>query len=135
MKIKFFQKNDIILLVESLYNTVSDAINRIKTARASIDFTSELLHYRRQAFAEGIATSAQVSDAITAQAVAQIELIEAAYLFDSTLAKLLEASGLTESYFDYSNSSNRQIVDYEAHKEDNSTYYSDSYCSSDNCNK
>lgn len=128
-------ENDIILLVESLYNTVTDAINRIKTARTSIDFTSELLHYRRQAFAEGVATSAQVSDAITAQAVAQIELIEAVYLFDSTLAKLLEAAGLTESYFDYSNSVNRQIVDYEKYKEDNSTYHSGNYCSSDNCNK
>lgn len=128
-------ENDIALLVNSLYNTATDALNRIKTARASIDFTSELLFYRQQAFAEGVATTVQVSDAITAQSVAQIELIEAVYLFDTTLAKLLEAAGMTESFFDYLNSSNRQIVDYETDKEGNTTNYSGSNCCGNSCNK
>ena len=121
-------QRDIALLVESLYNSTTDARGRIKTARASIEFSAELLYYRQQAFAEGVATAAEMSDAVTALSVAQIELIEAALMFDTSLAKLLEATGMAEHYLDFSNNIDRQIIDYEAHTEVDYTYsHSDIY--------
>lgn len=114
-------QRDIALLTESLYNSTIEAKGRIKTARASIEFSAEILYYRQQAFAEGASTAAEVSDAITALSVAQIELIEAALQFDTTLARLLEVAAKSETFFDYSNNTNRQIIDYEADKEADNT--------------
>jgi outer membrane protein TolC len=68
---------------------------------------------KQAAFTEGAATSTEVIDATIALAAAQIEQLECAYNFDLSLAKLLEAAGVSERFFQYSDSHTKAQLIYE----------------------
>ena len=106
-------KSDIKLLINSLYNKIITSLNRIISLQKSIDFSSELLQLKQAAFAEGAATSTEVIDATIALAAAQIEQLECAYNFDINLAELLEAAGVSEQFFQYSDSHTNAQLRYE----------------------
>ncbi|MBQ9138609.1 MAG: TolC family protein [Alistipes sp.] len=107
-------KGDISLLVTSLYNQASAALERVFALQKSIDFAKEYLLLKQSAFYEGAATSTAVIDATIELAAAQIEQLQSAYSFDIALAQLLEAAGAGEQYFRYSDSYNKQPISYEA---------------------
>ena len=106
-------KSEVKLLINSLYNKVITSLNRIITLQKSIDFNSEILLLKQAAFTEGAATSTEVIDATIALAAAQIEQLECAYNFDLNLAKLLEAAGVSERFFQYSDSHTKAQLIYE----------------------
>ena len=62
-----------------------------------------------------MASSTDVIDATLAVAASQIELLEAAYNFDISLAKLLEAAGESSRFFNYLNNVNSKSMEYEAY--------------------
>jgi outer membrane protein TolC len=106
-------KSDITLLVESLYNTLTAHLANIVSTKQAVEFADEYLHYKQQAYLENMATTAEVIDATTQKAAAQIAHLEAAYCFDTTLAKLLEAAGESDMFLDYMNRSNIHYINYE----------------------
>ena len=109
-------KQDISLLVTNLYNKTIVALEQVLAQQRLVDFAKEFLTITQCSFHEGVATSVAVIDATVALAVAQIEQLEAAYNFDTNLARLLEAAGIVDQYFRYSESYSKYILEYETEK-------------------
>ena len=73
----------------------------LRSLESSITFAQEYLRSKRAAFAQGMSSSSDVIDAELNYAKARIERLEAAYEFDTALARLLEASGVGEEFVEY----------------------------------
>ena len=91
-------QDDIVLLIENIYNQLQNSLHTISSTQAAIRFAEEYLHDKNIAFLDGWATTTDLIDAELNLAKARTELIEAAYMYDVTLAKLLETSGISEEY-------------------------------------
>ena len=105
---------DIKLLIESLYNKCTDCLQQVISLDSAIAFATDYSANIREAFMQDMASSTDVIDATLALAAAQIEQLEAAYNFDLSLAKLLEATGESYRFLDYMNSANSKNIEYEA---------------------
>ena len=105
---------DIKLLIESLYNKCTDCLQQVISLDDAIAFAADYSANIREAFLHDMASSTDVIDATLALAATQIEQLEAAYNFDLSLAKLLEAAGESYRFFDYMNSANSKNIEYEA---------------------
>lgn len=105
---------DIKLLIESLYNKCTECLQQVISLDSAIAFATDYAANIREAFLQEMASSTDVIDATLALAASQIEQLEAAYNFDLTLAKLLEAAGESYRFFDYLNSANSKNIEYEA---------------------
>ena len=105
---------DIKLLIESLYNRCTDCLQQVISLDNAIAFATDYSANIREAFMQDMASSTDVIDATLALAAAQIEQLEAAYNFDLSLAKLLEATGESYRFLDYMNSANSKNIEYEA---------------------
>jgi outer membrane protein TolC len=97
-------KQDISLLVESLYNGVQSVLATVSAVERSERFAEEFLRAKRNAFREGMATATDVVDATLNLSRAKLERVQTAYEFDLALARLLEASGVAMSFLQYLNS-------------------------------
>lgn len=106
-------EEDIRLLVTSLYNKTISTLEQIFALQKSIDFATEYLQMQQAAFDEGAATSTAVIDATIELAAVRLEQLKYAYEFDTTLAQLLEATGASHTYFNYSNSPAKYTLNYE----------------------
>lgn len=93
--------SDVVLLVESLYAEMMNSLALLHSIEASMNFAQEYLRSKRIAFAEGMTSSSELVDAELNLAKARIERLEAAYRFDTALARLLEATGSSEEFVDY----------------------------------
>ncbi len=94
-------EQDIAVLVEKLYNQLLNDRNRIISIESSIAFAEEYLRMKEAAFREGICSSSDLIDAELNLAAVRTERLQAAYHFDLTLARLLEASGISDEYAAY----------------------------------
>ena len=112
-EISISAEQNITLLVEQLYSQTITHLNRVIALNSSISFAEQYLENKRVAFAQSMASSADVIDATLLVAKSHIEQLEAAYNFDISLAQLLETAGESYRFFDYSESKNRQIIEYE----------------------
>ena len=108
-------ESNIVLKTESLYNATQSHLMQTLALENSITFARELLNSRRVAFAEGMTTTAELLDAVAMVAAAEIEQLKSAYNFDISLMQLLECMGVSDIFFDYSESDYRQIIEYETH--------------------
>jgi outer membrane protein TolC len=93
--------DDINLLIEELYNQLLNYHNHIISINSSIRFAEEYHQAKEIAFKEGWTTASDLIDAELNLAKARIERLEAAFNYDVTLAKLLEASGISIKFTDY----------------------------------
>ncbi|MGL5227037.1 MAG: TolC family protein [Bacteroidales bacterium] len=105
-------ENDIQALVEKLYNSLLSSAQQIPALEASVEFAKEYLRIKEVAFTEGSATSNDVVDARLHLAKKQTERLQAAYTYDITLAKLLEACGQSERFLEYCTRPSNQIISY-----------------------
>lgn len=103
-------EQDIMLLVESLYNGVQSVLATVSAVERSERFAEELLRAKRNAFREGMATSTDVVDAMLNLSRARLERVQTAYEFDLALARLLEASGMAEAFSQYLHSNAAQSL-------------------------
>ena len=101
---------DVALLVEKLYNSVQSVISTISAVERSVRYAEEYLRSKRSAYREGMATSTEVVDAALNLSRAKLERVETAYEFDLALARLLEASGVGESFVQYLHSHSSQSL-------------------------
>ena len=116
VELESMAKQDISLLVTNIYNKTIASLDQVLAQQRLVDFAKEFLTITRCSFQEGVATSVAVIDATLALAAAQIEQLEAAYNFDSNLARLLEVAGVIDQYFRYSESYSKHILGYETEK-------------------
>ena len=103
-------ERDILLLVESLYNGAQSVLATMSAVERSERFAEEFLRAKRNAFHEGMATATDVVDAALYLSRAKLEREQTAYEFDVALARLLEASGMAETFTQYLHSKTAQSV-------------------------
>lgn len=103
--------DDIGVLVEKLYNQLLNYHNRIISIDSSIRFAQEYLQAKKRAFSEGWITASELIDAELNLAKALTERLEAAYKYDTTLAKLLETAGIITHFIDYIRRNTAQIIE------------------------
>lgn len=101
---------DIGVLVEQLYNEMTDMHDRIASIETSLEFAKEYLRIRNAGFREGVSSATELMDAELNLAAIRIERLQAAYLYDLTLARLLEACGMSERFAEYAVSSRAQPI-------------------------
>lgn len=89
------------LLVESCYNDFMAAKSRVLSCSATIAYLDEWVRMRRLSFEEGIATSVELVDAELMLSAARVERLNSLYELNLKLARLLEAVGESERYFDF----------------------------------
>ena len=95
-------ERDIVLLVEDLYNKVEAVLATTSAVERAEEFATEYLRAKQQAFREGMATTTDVVDAVLNLSRVRFERAQMAFDFDLALARLLEASGMGESFEQYS---------------------------------
>jgi outer membrane protein TolC len=88
-------------LVEMQYQELTKAQDRYETLKTATALSEEYLRIRKRAFEEGMATSLDVVDAELNTSKIKIEKLQAMYDYDVALARLLEASGLSDLYDAY----------------------------------
>ena len=103
-------EQEVALLIESLYNGVQSAFTSISAVERSERFAEELWRAKHSAFREGMATTTDVVDATLNLSRARLERLQIAYEFDVALARLLEASGVSESFLRYMHSATAQSI-------------------------
>ena len=94
-------EQDILLLVESLYNRLQSVLATVSAVERSERFAEEFLRAKRNAFREGMATATDVVDATLNLSRTRLERTQTAYEFDIALARLLEASGMADEFPQY----------------------------------
>ncbi len=105
-------KRDIQTLIVKSYNDLQSIANLTLSYNKNIEFAEEYLRIKRRAFEQGMATSSEVVDAELNLAKSHIEQLQYAYAFDVALAELLSICGLSSSYEDYLNSTNRVDISF-----------------------
>lgn len=103
-------EQDIALLVENLYNKVQAVLATISAVERSERFGEEFLRAKQSAFREGMATITDVVDATLNLSRAKLERVQTAYEFDIALARLLNVSGMCETFVQYLNAQTAQSV-------------------------
>ena len=90
------------LLVEELYNSLQALLVSVAAVERSERFATEYLRAKQLSYREGLAISTDVVDAVLNLSRARIEMAQTAFDFDVALARLLEASGMSEEFEQYS---------------------------------
>ena len=103
-------ERDVSLLVESLYNEVQSVLSTVSAVERSERFAEEFLRSKRNAFREGMATATDVVDASLNLSRARLERVQTAYEFDLVLARLLEASGMADTFLRYLHSKTAKLL-------------------------
>lgn len=93
--------NDILVMVEKLYNQICTYGDQIRSIDASMEFAQEYLRIKQAAFKEGMAPSSEVIDAQLNLAKTRTERLQAAYYYDLMLANMLEVAGVSDEFAAY----------------------------------
>ncbi|MGL5894867.1 MAG: TolC family protein [Bacteroidales bacterium] len=101
---------DVQALIVKLYNSLEASSKQIPSINTSLEFASEYLRIKEEAFAEGAASSTEVVDARLNLNKIKTERLQVAYTYNVTLAKLLEACGISEQFVQYASRSSNQII-------------------------
>lgn len=103
-------EQDIALLVEDIYNRVQAMLSTISAVERSERFAEAFLRAKRNAYREGMATTTDVVDAVLNLSRTRFELAQTAYELDVALARLLDASGISELFTQYLHSSTTKFL-------------------------
>ena len=104
---------DISVLVEKLYNQMENYRTQMASIEASLAFAEEYLKTKNAAFLEGMSSSTDLIDAELNLAKVKTERIEAAYRYDVSLAKLLEAAGISDEFTAYMRRQDARRITFE----------------------
>lgn len=105
--------SNILTLIDKLYNEMSTYNSQMPSIDAALVFAEEYLRIKEEAFKEGVAPATDVIDAELNLAKVRVERLQAAYYFDCMLARLLEASGISETFAEYSRKPEAIQIRYE----------------------
>jgi len=94
-------RRDVRTLVEARYDEYQSAVEQHASLETSLALAQESLRAERRAFAAGVGTSLAVVDAELALLRTEVGRLTAMYDMDVALARLLEASGMSDRILDY----------------------------------
>lgn len=94
-------EEEVRLLVEKEYYGLTSSKQSIASAERSIAFAETLYATAKDGFSEGVVASSELIDACVALASSRVEYMDSVYQHCLSLARLLEASGLSSDYLSY----------------------------------
>ena len=94
-------ESEIRLLINNEYYSVINSLYDVSSCNSTIEFTRSYLQAKSEGFKEGLTPSSEVVDAQIALCGAELERSVAAFSFCKSLARLLEASGLSHTFNEY----------------------------------
>ncbi len=94
-------EGELEVAVSELYATLLQSRDEVGVLGSSIALGEELLRMRRIAFAEGMATSAEVIDAENTLSETKLARLAACYAYNVALVNLLALCGITNEFGDY----------------------------------
>lgn len=94
-------QSDILLLVDKEYYTLVNSLISIDTSRRAIEFAESYYTSVKEGFIEGVTSSSDLIDACTELAALRVEYLNSAYESCKALARLLEVSGLSNTFTEY----------------------------------
>ncbi|MEG0162519.1 MAG: TolC family protein [Mucinivorans sp.] len=101
---------DIQVLVEKLYTELTSAVQAVKASDATIAFAIEYLRIKKEGFAQGMTSAADVMDAELNLSKTRTERVAAAYRFDVALTNLLSLACQTDRFTQYQNSPSAKTI-------------------------
>ncbi|MEG0032786.1 MAG: TolC family protein, partial [Mucinivorans sp.] len=101
---------DIQVLVEKLYTELTSAVQAVKASDATIAFAIEYLRIKKEGFAQGMTSAADVMDAELNLSKTRTEREAAAYRFDVALTNLLSLACQTDRFTQYQNSPSAKTI-------------------------
>jgi len=104
---------DISTYVTKLYNELMSYVEQMETMETTYSFAKEYLRVQQKAFAEGFATSKDVVDAEVTMNKVRVGRLKIMNDYVKTLAKLLEVTGKSDKFLEYSNRADRVREDFE----------------------
>jgi len=104
---------DIATYVNKLYNELDMQIEQLQTMEKTYEFASEYLRVQKKAFAEGFATTKEVVDAELTLSRVKIGRIKVLNDYVLGLAKLLEVSGQSDLFLQYSQRVDRKGEEFQ----------------------
>lgn len=96
-------QKDVSTFVENLYFEVQKSHDEVVNLQVQEKLATELVRARNKAFAEGLATSTDVVDAENALSLVKLLILNAKYLYITSLAGLLEFTGQSKDFLKYTN--------------------------------
>lgn len=105
--------SDIAVLIEKLYTQLNNYAFQMQSLDASLSFAEEYLKVKNAAFLEGMSSSSDLIDAELNLAKSRIERLQAAFNFDVALARLLEASGVSDEFAAYPRRSDARAITFD----------------------
>jgi len=105
-------KSDIATYINKLYNELQMHVEQMTTMEKTYQFANEYLRVQKKAFAEGFATSKDVVDAELTVNKVKIGRVKVMNDYVLSLAKLLEFSGQTNLFLQYSLRADREKEDF-----------------------
>ena len=102
--------SNILLLIDKEYYTLHNAIANISATERAISFAEVYYNSAVEGFREGVAASSDVVDACVELAAANVEHLNAVYESMLSLARLLEASGLSDTFMEYMNNGQKLLM-------------------------
>jgi len=104
---------DISTYINKLYNEMQSYIEQLKTMSTTYNFAQEYLRVQQKAFAEGFATSKDLVDAELTLSKVKVGRLKIMNDYVYTLAKLLEFSGKSDLFLEYSKRADREKEEFE----------------------
>lgn len=98
-------KDDLQVAQDKLLGSLKDAQANLRSLHTAVTLNEEHCRMRRQSFAEGMATSVEVTDAEVMLAKTQMARLAAAYEYVVTLASLCTLAGCPERFWNILNTS------------------------------
>ena len=105
-------KSDITTYINKLYNDLQMQVEQLETMEKTYEFANEYLRVQKKAFAEGFATTKEVTDAELTVNKVKIGRAKTMNDYVLSLAKLLEFSGQTNLFLQYSIRADREKEDF-----------------------
>ncbi|WP_313383588.1 TolC family protein [Chishuiella sp.] len=96
-------KKDVITLVENLYFEIQKSQEEIENLKVQEKLASEVIRVRSKAFSEGLSTSTDVIDAENNLSIIRLLILSSQYAYTVSFANLLEFSGLSKEFLNYTN--------------------------------
>ena len=93
--------NSITLLTEQEYYNTINSLRDVAKLRSSIEFATAYLETKQEGFNEGITSASELIDAELELRAAELRELSAAFDFCKSLARLLEAAGMSDSLEEY----------------------------------
>jgi outer membrane protein TolC len=104
---------DISTYINKLYDELQSYVQQLESMETTYTFAKEYLRVQQKAFSEGFATSRDLVDAQTTINKVKTARIKIMNDYVYTLAKLLEISGKSNMFLDYSRREDREREDFE----------------------